>query len=119
MENCIKDKSSIVLACLLIVLFVITCLGCGDYVNRPYPIKPESSNQCGKMCLRLTELKCEEGKDVYNDNLPGKEDVPNQSCEDFCKELQEKGVAVNPRCVSLTTSCKKVEEFRAKNPDQC
>lgn len=115
-------KSDLVLGvCLLILIGWVLAIvsGCGWQSNRPDPVQPESSSLCGKMCLRLAELKCEEGKDVYNDDLPGKEDVPNQSCEEFCKVLQGKGVDVNPKCVSLVTSCDSVEEFRAKSPDAC
>jgi len=71
------------------------------------------------MCAYLEALQCDEGRDVYNDNLPGPEDVPNQSCEDFYSELQEQGFDVNPRCVLAAPNCKVIEDYRAKNPEDC
>lgn len=64
-------------------------------------------------------LKCEEGEPVYNNDLPGPEGVPNQSCAENCKELQTKGFFVNPRCVSTVTACDQIEASRQKEPDVC
>ena len=73
------------------------------------------------MCDHIgpTGLKCEEGTPVYNNDLPGPANVPNQSCADNCKELQTKGVFVNPRCVSTVPSCDKIEDYRQKAVDAC
>ena len=60
------------------------------------------TDQCGAMCLHIgpSGLKCPEGEPLYNSDLPGPKDVPNQSCEDWCKDQQGKAdddVPVQPR----------------------
>jgi hypothetical protein len=71
------------------------------------------------MCAHLQKMGCEEGKDVYNDSLPGETDVPNQSCTDFHKGLQESGIFINPKCVLKAPSCGSIEVFRSKSPEDC
>jgi len=58
---------------------------------------------------------------VYNSDLPGPEGVPNQECADWCRELQDPShmYFVNPRCVSETPSCDKIEEYREKDHTVC
>ena len=87
----------------------------------PTPIKPPYTDLCDEMCDHIgpENLKCEEGEDVYNDDLPGDAGVPNQSCEDFCRTLQEQGVNVNPRCVRLVPNCGSIEDYRQKEPESC
>lgn len=87
----------------------------------PSPNPPPDTDLCGKMCDHIgpTGLKCEEGNPVYNNDIPGPADVPNQSCADNCKELQDKGVFVNPRCVATVPNCDQIEAFRQKEPDTC
>jgi hypothetical protein len=72
-----------------------------------------------EMCDHLDEMSCEEGKDVYNDDLPGPVDVPNQSCEDFYKSLQDEGIDINPKCIIQAPSCDVIEDYRAKDPAAC
>jgi hypothetical protein len=64
-------------------------------------------------------LRCEEGNPLYNNDLPGAEGVPNQSCKDNCEELQKKGFFVNPRCVATVQRCDQIEDYRQKQPDVC
>lgn len=85
----------------------------------PSPTPPPDTNLCEQMCSHLTDLGCEEAKPVYNNDLPGPPDVPNQSCKDFCEEMQTKGVFVNPKCVSTVPACEQIEAFRQKDPTVC
>lgn len=93
-------------------------LGCP--VNReppsPTPNPVPDSELCGAMCAHLgagdAGLGCEEGKALYNSDLPGPRDVPNQSCEDWCKQQQGKGVFINPRCVMQVKACAEIEPAR-------
>jgi hypothetical protein len=45
--------------------------------------------------------------------------VPNQTCTDWCKEMQDRQASLNPQCLLLITSCDQVEEYRAKDPATC
>lgn len=80
----------------------------------PSPINVPDTDQCKPMCAHLSTLKCEEGEDLYNSDLPGPKGVPNQSCQSWCEELQGKGTFLNPRCVQTITSCDQVEAARKK-----
>ena len=102
---------------LFFALVPVFLFGCPQHIPPPNP--PPDTDWCGKMCSHLKELGCEEGESVYNNDLPGKKDVPNQSCEDFCVELQDKGFFVNPRCVSYVESCDDIEDIRQKEPKTC
>lgn len=93
-------------------------LGCGPNIP-PRPGPAPHSDKIGEMCQHLKAMNCEEGQDVYNDNLPGPEDVPNQSCEDFHLELQKQGFDVNPKCVIQSPDCESIEDYRAKSSDDC
>jgi hypothetical protein len=66
------------------------------------------------MCLHLRTLKCEEGQDYYDSDLPGKKGQPNATCEHFCQTQQDKGVFVNPRCVAQVPTCAQIEDWRQK-----
>ena len=105
---------------LFLLLPLMLVLGCPprDAVVPP-PNPPPDTNLCGNMCAHLKQLGCEEAESVYNNDLPGPPDVPNQSCEDFCTEMQDKGVFVNPRCVALVESCENIETARQKEPETC
>lgn len=87
-------------------------------VPKPTPTPPDE-NAMGAMCDHLRELQCEEGKDVYNDNLPGPVDVPNQSCEDFYTELEGQGIPINPQCIAKVPDCSAIEDYRARDPGDC
>jgi hypothetical protein len=87
----------------------------------PPPNPPVDTDWCKAMCDHLgpDNLDCEEGTDVYNSDKPGPKDVPNQTCEDWCVEMQDKGLFLNPRCVSTVPSCREIEEYRQKEPKSC
>lgn len=105
------------------ILVVLTLAGCVplEPTNDPSPtIKdPPNTDLCDSMCNQLKKLGCEEGNPVYNDDLPGPKDVPNQSCGDFCRTLQKQNISVNPKCVRDITVCSQVEDYRAKDPATC
>ena len=103
---------------LLWLLFVLGCPPAIDAVVPP-PNPPVDTDLCGQMCTHLESLGCEEAKPVYNNDVEGPKDVPNQSCPEFCKELQDKGVFVNPRCVSTVKTCDEIETARQKDPKTC
>ena len=110
------------LACCALVLglLAVGCPGTDPPVT-PSPNPPPDTNLCDQMCEHLgpNGLGCEEGKPVYNNDLPGPAGVPNQSCADNCRELQDKGFFVNPRCVILAPACQDIEPFRQKEPSTC
>jgi len=112
-----------------LVLFASALLvGCPHPVDReapgPRPINPPDTDLCSAMCQHLGPkdkggLGCEEGMPVYDSDKPGPANVPNTSCEDFCKTSQDRGVFLNPRCLKLVPSCDKIEEFRKHKPETC
>lgn len=99
-------------------LFIVGCPNT-DIVVPPPP--PPDSDMCGHMCAHLKSLGCEEGESVYNNDLPGPPDVPNQSCEDWCIELQDPDhlYFINPRCVATVPTCDDIEDYRKLNPATC
>jgi hypothetical protein len=107
----------------LLLLLALVLPGCPltGPVDGPPPNPPPDTDLCIKMCEHIgpTGLKCEEGQPVYNNDLPGPANVPNQSCAENCKELQTKGFFVNPRCVATVPSCDKIEDYRQKAVDAC
>jgi hypothetical protein len=93
-----------------------------DPVVRPIP-KPDS-DICSEMCQHIGPkekggLGCEEGDSVYDSDKPGPKDVPNESCEEFCRITQNNGISMNPRCVRLIERCDQIELARIKNPKEC
>jgi len=107
----------------LFLLALLVLQGCPPPVTNvtPAPTPPPDTDLCEKMCEHIGPkgLKCEEGEPVYNNDLPGPNGVPNQSCADNCRELQKKGFFVNPRCVITVQSCTEIEQARQKEPDAC
>jgi hypothetical protein len=109
----------------IVLAFAIVLTGCPKTTVQdpptPSPLPPPDTDWCGQMCDHIGPkgLGCEEGKPVYNSDLPGPKDVPNQSCEDLCKELQGKGLFINPKCVTLVDQCSHIEAFRQKKPETC
>lgn len=85
----------------------------------PIDVDIQDTELCGKMCTHLAALKCEEGESVYDSDKPGPKDVPNTSCEEFCRTSQTRGAFLNPRCVSLAPTCEVIETYRLKNPETC
>ena len=105
----------------LLLLIPFLLLGCPRDPIVPPPTPPPDSDLCGAMCAHLKQLGCEEGEPVYNNDKPGPPDVPNQSCEAWCVELQdpEHLYFINPRCVSLVPACEDIEDYRKREPDTC
>jgi hypothetical protein len=110
----------------LILAIVLT--GCWNPViqdpTTPSPTPPPDTDWCSKMCNHIGPkakggLGCEEGNPVYNNDIVGPKDVPNQSCEDNCKELQGKGLFLNPKCIAIVDKCENIETFRQKKPETC
>ena len=101
---------------LLPLLLVSGLLGCHPdrEAPSPNPPRPPDTEMCPQMCAHLRELKCEEGSDYYDSDLPGPKGKPNATCEHFCKTQQDKGAFVNPRCVAQVPSCPQIEEWRKK-----
>lgn len=87
----------------------------------PDPNDPEPWNRdpIAEMCHHLQKMGCEEGEPVYNDDLPGPVDVPNQNCIEFHEGLENSGVNVNPYCVLRSPNCESIEDYRAKEPREC
>lgn len=106
------------LAC-LVALVLAGFVGC--HMDPPVisPIPPPDTNLCAAMCAHLAKLGCEEGKPLYNNDLPGPAGVPNQSCADNCTELQKKGFFVNTKCVMQVGQCSQIESARQKDPKIC
>lgn len=109
-----------------LIFAAFTLIGCpGTGTNRPDPLTPEptptpyTNDYFGDMCARLRDLRCEEGNDVYNDNMPGPVDEANQSCESFYEETEDLGIKVNPKCVRLVSECSQIEAAREKDPETC
>lgn len=108
------------LPALVFSLVMFSCTPSQDPPNPP-PNPPPDTDLCDRMCTHLASpgLDCEEGRPVYNSDLPGPVDVPNQSCRDWCVEMQDKGVFINPRCVALVKTCAEIEAYRQKTPETC
>jgi hypothetical protein len=97
----------------------LTCSPADPAVPKPPVDEASDPTYCTAACKHLADLGCPEGEPVYNSDLPGPLDVPNQSCADWCKELQDRDAALNPRCLLLITDCTQIEEYRAKDPSTC
>jgi hypothetical protein len=95
----------------------------GPVDNLPI-VRPPDTSLCGEACRHIGAkgdggLGCEEGKPVYNSDKPGPKDVPNETCEEFCRTSQENGAFLNPACLRLVPSCDRIEEYRQKKPESC
>jgi hypothetical protein len=105
------------------ICFCLLMFACHQYqIANPNP-QPDSEI-CAQMCDHIGPkdnggLGCEEGNPVYDSDKPGPKDVPNETCEEFCKITQNNGISMNPRCVALVDSCDQIESARAKNPNTC
>jgi len=99
----------------ILALYLVTA--CAE--EGPAKISPPNTNLCDPMCQHLAQLKCPEAEAVYNNDLPGPVDVPNETCTVFCQEMQNKGVQMAPKCVLQVTSCEGIETARQLNPETC
>lgn len=101
-------------------LAIVILGGCPEPVV-PHPVvEPVDTNLCAKACLKMEELKCEEGQPIdmgtkCSSNAQCKIDeycgagTCHVSCEVFCKETQATGVWLNPTCVMSITACNQIE----------
>ena len=105
------------------IVLTLLLTGCPSNSNIPDPVvppvPPPDTDWCVTMCDHLSKMGCEEGEPVYNNDLPGPEGIPNQSCSDNCMELQDRGFFVNPKCVVDAPSCEMIENYRLREPDSC
>jgi len=110
------------------ILLVSSLLcGCGScdpqdpVVPEPPPGPASDPTYCAEACQTWQTLGCEEGNAVYNSDLPpggaGGATAPNQSCVDWCHELQDRKAAINPKCTRLVVRCDQIEEYRLRNPE--
>jgi hypothetical protein len=94
---------------------VLGFLGCQPTPPDPVtPVPAPDSASCDDMCKHIGPkdqggLGCEEGSPVYDSDVPGPKDVPNESCGDFCRKQQAQGVHLNPKCVVKVTSCDQID----------
>lgn len=105
-------------AMVLASFLAFACSGVASRVPPP-PNPPQDTDLCQAMCEHLMAIGCEEGKPLYNSDLPGPVDVPNQSCSDNCKELQTKGFFFNPKCVIDAPTCDQIEPYRERDSSTC
>lgn len=105
----------------LFLLAAITLVSCQPTKEAPSPspkVIPDTE-LIPQMCQHIGPkdkggLGCEEGNPVYNSDIAGPPGVPNQSCADYYKELQDRGFFVNPRCILQVPSCSQIEPARQK-----
>jgi hypothetical protein len=106
------------------IIFTLCLLGCACNKNIVNPTPKPDSDVCAAMCQHIGPktqggLGCEEGNPVYDSDKPGPKDVPNESCQEFCKLTQDSGISMNPRCVVMVKDCDQIETYRIKNPASC
>lgn len=115
---------------LAFALPTVLLLGCPPPQKEPAvppPNPPVDTDWCKQMCDHIgpktaenpNALACEEGEPVYNSDLPGPKDVPNQSCLQWCEEMQNMGVFINPRCISTVPTCDDIEGYRQRDSKTC
>lgn len=104
-----------------LLLAPILFLGCPIEPVVPPPNPPVDTDWCGRMCEHLKGLGCEEGEGVYNNDKEGPVGEPNQTCQEWCEEMQDPNhlYFINPRCVATVPDCDSIEEYRQKEPDTC
>lgn len=93
-------------------LLLLTACPASNPAPTPRVVPAADSDLLGAMCQHLKALKCEEGNDVYDSDVPGPKDVPNTTCEAAYRKMQDNGVWLNPKCVLKVTSCDQIEEAR-------
>jgi hypothetical protein len=107
----------------ILLLSLLVAAGCRQEKDPEIPAPPPAPASdpafCAEACAQHEELGCEEGEPVYNSDLPGPAGEPNQSCEEWCVEMQERGSALNPACTRLVSSCDQIEEYRLRDPAEC
>ena len=87
-------------------------------IPAPPPTPASDPTFCEEACSAWAKLGCEEGEDLYNSDLEGEPGVPNQSCTEWCQEMQDRQSALNPKCTRLVDSCDQIEDYRLKDPEK-
>lgn len=94
---------------IIITTILISCIPKNEVV-KPSPKEPEDTEWCKAGCEHLMTLPgqdglpgCIEGRPLY---ISTGETV---SCEQFCRETQEKGRALNPKCWTTLNKCEDIE----------
>lgn len=103
----------------ILVVLAATCDNNRRDPPSPSPLDPPNTDDCAAMCDHLEALGCEEGQPVYDSDVEGPVDVPNTSCEEFCRRSQQRGAFLNPRCVSTVLTCSQIEDYRSRDPETC
>ncbi len=90
---------------------------CTPIPSQPIPKPAPDSQLCGEMCKHIGPkagggLGCEEGMPVYDSDIAGPPDVPNETCEEFCVRQQANGAVMNPKCLIQITACDQIEAAR-------
>jgi hypothetical protein len=89
------------------LLLLILCVACPSQDSVPEPEIPvvEGTEWCERAEKNLVALGCEEGK-------PTKK---GKSFAQVCKETQDNGVDLNPKCLSTIKSCDQIDKECAWN----
>jgi hypothetical protein len=102
------------------VIVLLICVACNHRPVSPRPPEVMDTENCSAACDNLKRLRCEEGNsiptglDCVSDAECGRgEDCFERKCvapcDTFCRETQNWGVWLQPRCVSMISSCTQLE----------
>jgi len=89
---------------LLLILLSLSVFNCnpGETLTPPRPPRVvEGTVMCKDAEIHLTELKCEIAK-------PTKK---GKSFEQFCKETQDAGIFINPKCLTTVNNCEEAVDI--------
>jgi len=86
-------------------------------IPAPPPGPASDPTFCEEACQVFQDKACEEGEDLYNSDLDGEPGEPNQTCVEWCHELQDRKAALNPKCTRLIEVCDQIEDYRLRNPE--
>ena len=86
------------------VFLGLTLFSCGtSSVSTPrVPIEADAFETA---CDHLAALGCKEGRSSYDPSLPGPKGIPNISCDEVYIQRVNKGTCINPKALSIVTSC--------------
>ena len=96
----------------VMLIALVACDGCPPSLPTPDPVRPTptpvptDTEYCDLAENHLTELNCVEGQ-------PTKKGVHFGA---LCRELQNKGIAINPKCLAEIKSCAEVDVCTATVP---
>jgi len=86
---------------MLIAFATIALWGC--CTTAPVPESIEDIEFCNAACAWMAKMGCEEGQPLPD----------GTSCADFCRQTQESGHWINPRCLATTTGCEQINDCGA------